>query len=120
MSFDYSGVTTTAANTIRQFGQLCSISYEVGEVINKATGVITTPATVTTYTAYGVSAAFNSNDIDGETILRNDMKLIMETKTVAPEAGYSATVNGVKYKIVNVNAVEPSGSNIIYILQLRK
>lgn len=120
MAINYAQIAVDAAAAIATAGQSVTLKYEADEVINKATGAITTPASDTSVVCNGVFLKYNSQEIDGENILIDDAKLIIETVATEPDIGWTATVNSVEYQVVGVSPLEPAGTNVIYTLQLRK
>lgn len=60
--------------------------------------------------------------IDGTTIQRGDKKIILaaDGMTVEPDADDVVLVGGVVRNVIGVRAVNPAGTPVAYILQVRK
>lgn len=115
----YDKLTATAARLLLKYGQPVALSYTTGEVVNPATGAVTTPGSTVNINANGASTKFSKNEIDGEAIKRTDIKLILEQVATAPTTGWTATLNSVDYRVMSVMPVSPGGTDVIYICQLR-
>lgn len=73
----------------------------------------------TEYTGNGYPSKYISTDVDGTNIKQGDIRLIMELVTVRPQRGWTSTVDGLTYMVMDVQAIRQAGADQLYILQLR-
>lgn len=107
-------------------GQAVTVTAPGAPSYDPATGV-TTPGTPASQTGSGVVEKYSAQSIDGARIKTGDIKLLLsalQTNGAALERPvadkHTATLaNGVKWRIVKVDAEEPAGVPICYTLQLR-
>ena len=119
MGINYTALESTAARLLRDNGQAITFSYETGEVINPATGVVTTPSSETTVDGFGVATNYKNAEIDGQSVLASDLKLLASNIATEPEANWKVTVNGKTWRVMQVNPINPAGTNVMYICQIR-
>ena len=119
MAVNYAALAATAATLIQDNGQAVTFTYETGEAINPATGVVTTPASETEVSGYGVSLNFMASEINGTTVIAGDMKLICNAVATKPQAGWKVTVDSVDYRVMDVKTLSPAGTDVIYTCQIR-
>ena len=115
----YSNLTATAAKLLLKFGQSITLTFETGGTIDPATGIVTTPKTITSVTGNGAVSKFSRMEIDGTVVKSSDVKLILESVSTPPTPDWRATIQSVEYRVMNVSPISPSGIDVIYILQLR-
>lgn len=114
----YTGLAATATRLLTGKGQTVTFTRRTVSAFNATTGTPTN--TTTTFTGKGAVFDYNQSEVDGAVILSGDQRLILEAVTTAPIIGDAATVNSIKYRVMNVNTVNPGGTVVIYQLQLRK
>lgn len=106
-----------ANRLLTDYGQAVTFTrYSVTEY-NTATGRVE-PLTPTTFSGVGHPSTYKLDDIDGETIQRNDIRLIVYT-TTAPLIEDEASIDSVNYRVMNVEKLQGQGEAIVYRLQLR-
>jgi hypothetical protein len=113
-----SEVSTIAVALIQEFGELASFSRSVSGQFNPGSGSTAVP-TVVEYAGHVVPTNYADSDIDGEIVLRNDLRLICHTMAAVPQTGDAVVVSGIKYRIQNVNKTVVQGQDIVYDLQVR-
>ena len=117
MSF-YSDAAADAKELLTEFGQTATWSHDNNDgTFNPATGV-STGGTSTTYSAKGVLLDFQTNRVNGTSVLATDSRFLMEVGN-KPEVGDIITVNAVAYQVVDVQEVNPAGTPVLYEVQLR-
>lgn len=91
---------------------------------NAATGTRT--MTVTTQTGSGVEKFYRAREIDGTQIRAGDRQFMLSGLDAAgavlspgPAPSDLLTVGGIDYQVINVDVVQPAGTPIYYVLQLR-
>lgn len=119
MAIDYSSLQATATRLLTENGQSITLTYQTAEVINPATGVVTTPATTNTISGYGIATNYDKSEIDGNAIQSSDIRLLISNISTAPGSGWTASVDGKVHRVMDVRQIKPAGTNIMYILQLR-
>ena len=100
-----------------KYGGQFSIQRNTGSVSNPD-GTVT--PNFTTLTGVAVNYPYQSREIDGTNILATDTRFYVETLELAPLVGDRFTFGGITYRIKNVESIQPSGVNIIYILQVSR
>ena len=94
MGLNHSALESTATRLLRDNGQAITFSYETGEVIDPATGVVTTPASSGSVSGYGVATNYKNAEIDGQSILASDLKLLASNVATEPKVDWEVGVNG--------------------------
>jgi hypothetical protein len=119
MGINYTALQSTASRLLQDNGQAITFSYKTGEVINPATGTVTTPASDETVDGFGVAVNYKNAEIDGQTVLESDLKLLANNLATAPEVNWKVAVNGETWRVMQVMPINPAGTNVMYILQIR-
>lgn len=119
MAINYSNLQTKATALLQNNGQSITFSYTSGAVIDPATGTVTSAGTVTNVSGYGVASNYRNAEIDGESILASDVRLIASNVATEPEPDWTVIVNSRTWRVMDVQPINPAGTNIIYICQLR-
>lgn len=120
-SFNYTRLAKITLDQIRRFGQKITITRKVQGSYNAATGA----RAITTSTQTNVDAIieeYKQSEIDGTMIQVGDIKMHIPALGVNQPSNNDliTTADSVSFTIKNVNVVAPSGSAILYTLQLRK
>lgn len=118
MSYDYSGVRSTAERLIAKFGQpatLITMTATGGDPWNPVTSESETPVTVAVFD-------FKNSDVDGTLIQQNDKRVYLSTNglSAVPETGNKLEVGGVRHEIISVSPLAPGGVDVRYELQVRR
>ena len=115
----YTDAADDASTLITEFGQTATWSHDNNDgSFNPATGQMS-GNTTTAFSAKGVLLDFETNRIDGASILMTDSKLLMEVGS-KPEINDVVTVNSIAYQVIMVNEINPAGTPVMYEVQLRK
>ena len=79
-----------------------------------AADTVSTPVTA-------VFVGFRKADVDGGLIRRGDQKVLVKAAGLPDITGYDEVVDseGIKWRIVNVEAVRPGAVTLLYKLQVR-
>lgn len=118
--FNYGPVVRTAQRIIRRFGS--KITIVVTNTLPDTKGwKAPTPQPVST-PVDGVFAKYEQKFIDGTLIQQNDQKVIIS----APDGLFTPNLvghiirNGEKWNILNMNPINPGGTVVIYVAQVRQ
>lgn len=107
----------TAKRLLTKYGQAVTFTNEqAGAAYSLGSFSGGTPTTIT---GVGAAVQYSKGEIDGETIKRTDVKLIFEGGQGAPEQGFKCAVNGVDYRVMSADPINPGGTVVIYEVQLR-
>lgn len=115
----YDDLQITAANLLSQFGQSLTITSKSAGAYNPATGT----SIITGSTQSGIGAVFDygTKDIDGQLILQGDKKLILSQVGITSiNVDDLVTIGAKTYTVIMVKELNPAGTNVMYICQLRK
>ena len=112
-------IAQTASKLLKQFGEAIVFTYETGGGFHPDTGA-PLPSTVITVNGFGYPGRYESNDIDGTSIRSSDIRLTVERVSERPQVGWNVTVDSKEYRVMDVRNVRLSGSDVIYICQIRK
>ena len=119
MSF-YAGLSRTASKMLGDKGRAMVLRKRTAGAYDPATGV----AAITTedHNVIGAEFDFPALLIDGTTIQRGDKKIILaaDGMTVEPDVDDVVLVATVPRNVVSVKAINPAGTVVVYILQVRK
>jgi hypothetical protein len=74
----------------------------------------------TAYQILGTTNSYKPIEVNGTTILATDISLMCYSETVRPLVGDIVTLDGLAYRVQNVDINYLQGLDIYYILQLRK
>ena len=116
---NYVDLAKTAGRLLTSFGQDAVFSRTSGATFNPTTGSFT-GGTVTQFTSKAARFDYNVREIDGENILRDDFRLIVEVNGGTPEVDDDCLFNSTNYRVMSVKTLSPSGEDIYYELQLRR
>jgi len=119
MAINYTALQSRAETLLKDNGQTITFSYTSGAVIDPATGTVTSSGSTETVTGYGIATNFQKAEIDGETVLASDLRLIANSVATEPQPDWTVVVNSKTFRVMNVQQINPAGTNIIYICQLR-
>lgn len=113
-------LAATASRLLEQFGEPVTLAYETGGDIHPATGEVITPATSVEIAGNGYAGRYTSQDLGGGNIESGDIRLTLEKVSERPQKGWSCTVDGDTYRVMDVRKVRKSAEDVIYICQLRR
>jgi hypothetical protein len=114
----YAALAVTASRFLKRKGQTATWLHSNGDAaFNPVTG-FDSGGTTKSYKADGVLLDFQSNRVDGSSILTTDCRFLMGTGN-KPEAGDIFTVDKTAYQVVITRQVNPAGTPISYEVQLR-
>ena len=106
-------------------GQAMTLAHTVAGTYDPTTGAISggTTANFTVYgivTNYGSIARLASQNQPGTLIQSGDKKAIINAGTVTPVPGDNLTVYGTVWKVIAVDALDPTGAALLHKLQVRR
>jgi hypothetical protein len=120
MTFDYAGIRATAGAQIVDKGMAMTLSRAAAGTYD----VLTSSAAVTTtnYPCTGAVFDFPTREINGTQILQGDKKVLLSAQglAVVPQMSDALIIDGLQHAIVNVKALAPAGTVVLYTLQVRK
>lgn len=114
----YSGMQTTATTLLTNYGQNLTFTRETPGAYDPATGTVGTP-TETSYSGYGVVLNYRDAEIDGERILQGDRMITLQNVSTAPKINDTVPIGSDTYTVLQVKALNPAGTNLVYKLQVR-
>ena len=94
--------------TFRQESET-AFDADTGKTLTKPSG----------FTVNGTVDTYSKDEINGTTIHKSDIKLIIEAGKGIPESGDVATMEGKDYRVMKSPPVSLAGVAIIYEVQLR-
>lgn len=118
MSFNYKKIGAVAAKVLGNFGQEATFTRESSTYFDPALGKDQT--TTTSFTANGIKETYSKTEIDGSLIRIGDIRFMMDSSSTKPLISDSCALNGVSYRVMAVDSLEPAEDSIAYILQLRR
>ncbi len=118
MAFDYSKTATSTDRILTKFGQEVTITRRTAGTYDTSTGV----SAVTETTQSGIGAIFDwqNRDVDGTTIKTGDRRLLLSAVDItAPVVNDTVTVGSVVFTVMQVKPLAPSGTVVLYEINLR-
>lgn len=109
---------SVASRLLTDYGQAVTFTRYSTTEYNVTTGSVE-PLQATTFSGVGHPSVYATDEIDGETIQRNDIMLMLYSVT-APVIDDEASIDSVAYRVMNVEKLQAQGEAIVYRLQLRK
>lgn len=121
MSQFYDEMAAMALDLITQYGQPVQLREEKAGSYNPATGK-TDPPSVKTQTAQAVMADYKPAEFEASTLLqRGDKRLKVAAKgmTWVPSLATKVSTNGKTWAVIAITETNPSGTPLVYELQVR-
>lgn len=113
---DYVSLAAGAKRLLGTFGRVITVETTTG-TFDPVLGVVNSAAT-TSFTANGVVVDYDKSQIDGESVLKNDKRLLLDSDD-APSVNDVAVIGSIDYTIVSVRELNPGGTVVIYDCQIR-
>lgn len=119
MSF-YTNLRATAQKLIASKGQGALLVKQTEGVYDIATGQ--SPVAQSTYAVKVVVTSFKESDNGGTLVLQGDKRVIIgcEGLSVVPTKDDLLTVGGIAHSIIDIKAINPGDTAVIYIAQCRQ
>ncbi|WP_102867888.1 hypothetical protein [Pseudovibrio exalbescens] len=113
----YSQEAKDAYDGIEEAGTSCTITRVTG-----GGGPLGGGTTTTQRNTYLVETSFNTMEVDGTSVLRTDLKLIIPAHNlpIYPSPGDTVTYAGRTVRIIDTVPVAPDGTPIIFEVQARR
>lgn len=105
-------------NLINDKGKTLTLRKVTEGTYNPATGSVSNTTADTS--TYGMMLNFKDQDYDGTIIQRSDRKVVLRVDGVVPEIQDQIIEGGDTYRVLNVRTIEEAGTDIVYILHVRK
>lgn len=112
-----SDMQAVAFDLLTELGQTLTFTRVTAGDFVPTTGAVNGNLT-STYTALCHPSQYNSEEIDGTLIKRDDLRLIAYTATT-PLVGDTVTIDGLSHRLQNVQRIKAQGTDVVYILQAR-
>ena len=112
----YASDALDAAKTLAEDGQVVTLSQVVVGAYDPTTGAAA--STETLKPRYAVIFDYGDELKDGTLIVTGDKELYMETGII-PNIDDKITVGDITYGIKSIKELNPAGTPVLYILQLR-
>jgi hypothetical protein len=116
MSYDYTGITSSATALITKFGKSYTFTRTTDGSYDPATG--STSPTTATFTKYACVFDYSEQDRANSAILENDRRMLVESGDYL--VGDKVTIGSDAYQVINVSPISPSDSVVAANLQVRK
>ena len=119
MSFNYTNSANTARNLLAKFGQDMTLTQDVIGAYDPDTG--SAFVTQVTTTDKGVILPYSNGieSIASALIEKGDAQVLLNI-SVVPKPSDKLTIGADLWTIINVKALQPSGVNVLYDIQVRK
>jgi hypothetical protein len=111
-------LAATASRLLNTYGEPVAVTFTAPGTINPATGE-GTPGATTSISGFGYPSRYRAQDVDGTLIQATDTRLVLEKIAQRPFKGWRATVDGVTFRVVDVQHIRLAGADVLYICQLR-
>jgi len=107
--------------TLKAKGQAMTLSRSVPGVYDPVTGTMSGGVGATA-TVYGITSSYGSGITSkpDSLILVGDKKAIIDAVSVVPLPGDTLTIQCATWKIIAVDAVDPTGTALLFKCQVRK
>lgn len=117
----YSEMSQTAQEMIAEFGRSVVLRRNNEGVYNPLTDTVT-GSNATDITISAVFTDFKEKDIDGTLILRGDKQVLFAAVSLvpAPENNDILIDGADEYRIIELMAIQPGDTALIYKVQVRK
>lgn len=113
-----SELAISARTLISEFGYALTLSRVTGSSYSSVTG--TNTITTANFSVVGVVTEYTQNEIDGETILSDDRKIIMQMGAAVPQVNDTVTGFYGTMRIVAVTSSTVTASTgMFYVCQVR-
>ena len=108
-----------------QFGFDMTLRSSREPEIDPDTGMISTASTDVDTTVTGLFRFFSQDEIDGMTVLANDIQCLiggteLDTAGIVPDTSMQLIAKGATYNVERVTPTAPGGIAVLYRLQIRK
>ena len=120
MAFNYNEAATDAVELITEFGQAITLTKQGNESggFDPVTGDVIAAQPNVTVSGVGVLVNYKSDEVDNTNILAGDAKIICSL-TGTPEINMTLPFNGKAWRVINITTLQPSGTVVMYTLQVR-
>lgn len=116
MSYSYLGLKSTATDLITKFGQPVTFSRFNLNTYSPSAG-FDSEGSATTYAANIVLFGQIKSEENETSVQRKEFPASMSSAT-APKIGDTATINSEKYRIIEINPIQPASTVVYYELRL--
>lgn len=117
MAFDYASTATQAAELLQEFGRAATLTRSEPGAYDPTTGTGSMVDTV--QTVYAVVLPYGDGMVDGSRILATDQQAYVSVGTTAPRAGDAMTWGADQLRVIEVKALSPAGTAVLYTMQVR-
>lgn len=114
----YSGLAATATKLLTEKGRLMIIRRKGMASSDPAAGTVTESPPVD-YTVNGVLVGYKDFFAATDLVQRGDRKALIEAGVVTPTKEDQLIVDGRAWTIIDVEAVNPAGTPVLFKLQVR-
>lgn len=121
MAFDYAAMLAISTSLIDNFGKTVTVT-QVRSETDQANPWEGKTFDAQSYNTKAVYDKFKAMDIDGTIVKKDDLLCYIspENETFEIKIRHKVVDGSTTYKIMNVEKVEPGGTNLLYILHLRQ
>lgn len=114
----YNEMTEVAEELISDFGQPVTLVKKGDAAGYDSYGNPTSGTPDTSIDGIGCTVGYKFGEIDGSLIQNGDSKMLYQGDT--PEIGMTVTLEGVVWRVIEANPLNPAGILVMHTLQLRK
>ena len=114
----YSELAETALELLTEFGQAVTINRETSSSFDPTLGIDTTASS--SFTGKGAAFEYKAMQIDGTIVQAGDIQLYLNATATVPLIDDRITIDSATYQVMNVEQINPAGTPVLYIIQLRK
>lgn len=119
MAYDYTGLQGTATRLLASYGRAMSLRSQTYTTPNTATPWNKT-VTNADLAITGVVEDYRQAEVDGTKIKQGDKRILVAGSiTTAPAAGKQIVDGAVVYTIQDVTTLQPGGTALLYVCQVR-
>ena len=119
-TFNYAGLRDTVDALLAEFGQDCQVRRAGAPVtVDPVNGTVTGGA-AQVFPVVGVVVDYEEKMVDGETIMRGDRQAYVQASVQPVRGDTFVEANGTAWAVVDFDSVDPSGTPVVFSLQLRR
>lgn len=117
-TFDYSKMLLRATVLLQRYGAAATVTHRSAGTYDPTTGTATVVTATTTVTAVVLDMPLMA--VNGDTVLQGDALAYVSAADALPKPMSKFNWHGDDYNIITAKAISPSGTPVLYELQIRK
>lgn len=116
---NYANLQAASRRLLAKFGQSMTLTQQTAGAYSPDTGNVTSTTVTTIDNGVILPYAEGIQNDSGSLIQQGDAQVLIQCNVV-PKPNDTLTIQSQVWTIINVKALEPSGINLLYELQVRK